>query len=123
MLRTVLQTDSLIIFQTRSTSRRGTYQITAHDDPDGAARRIAARWTVNEPVTTLRLRPSGEIERCSHLLFNVGDFVEVAITFEVSSMPKRGPYSRERTESYLKLQQIVQLKEANQVKVCFAPSM
>lgn len=51
---------------------------------------MAKRWVVDGSVKFGRKKESGGLISCDPLIFNVGDFVDVLVTFDIITM-SRGP--------------------------------
>lgn len=72
------------------------------DDPEGWYPRISNDWTVADKPLLGRMQPDGTVP-CSWLMFAQGDFVDVAVSFDVCFRGQRG------VNINLKMMQVVQV--------------
>lgn len=66
-------------------------------------------FTPSPAVEVLKRLPDGSVAPLNHVLLNVGDFVDVLMSFDVVDLGDRKPV-------HLRLESIVQLKEADEVQ-------
>ncbi|KAI0066308.1 hypothetical protein BV25DRAFT_1797647, partial [Artomyces pyxidatus] len=56
------------------------------DDPDGVVASMHRFWRVTEKIGLGRKLSNGHVERCSHLVFGSGDFVDVTARIEIANV-------------------------------------
>lgn len=60
------------------------------EDPEGWYSRVSSEWSVADKLVLCRTQPDGGIVPCNWLVFEEGDFVDVAATFDVCFRAQQG---------------------------------
>lgn len=60
------------------------------DDPEGWYSRVPDGWSVANTLMLYRKQPDGSSVPCSWLVFERGDFVDIAATFDVCHRGQQG---------------------------------
>jgi hypothetical protein len=83
------------------------------DDPNGWLPKVANQWAVRDVLQIGRMLDNGHMAACSPMALNVGDFIDVGVSFEVAVT--RSFNGQRRIHIHLVLSHVLQLMPVRKV--------